>query len=219
MVEKDKKLLEGFRRVSTAMICDAMGRRCYMDSAIKPLTPGLSTVGYALTVKNKLGDWQAAIRTIDQAEPGDFLVMDAHSNPEIACWGGLNSYASKLKGVVGAVIDGAARDVEEIKELEFPVFARKIVPRDGEGEGCEKSEVGVPVNCGGLHVKPGDIIIGDDDGVVVVPLEEAEGVLEKTLVVKEIEEEVRDNLSKGMLYQEAIRRAEEEAKKKGILIK
>jgi 3-hexulose-6-phosphate synthase/6-phospho-3-hexuloisomerase len=218
-MERDEKLLEGFKSLSTALICDAMGKRCYlMDSAIKPLIPGLSAVGYALTVKNRLGDWQSAIRAIDQARPGDFLVLDAHINPDLACWGGLNSYASKLKGVVGAVVDGAARDLQEIKELGFPVYAKRIVPRDGAGEGCERSEIGIPVNCGGVNVKPGDIIFGDDDGVVVVPIEEAETILEKALAVKEIEEDIRENLSKGMPYQEAIRRADEEAKKKGIAI-
>jgi regulator of RNase E activity RraA len=114
---------------------------------------------------------------IDEAEPGSVLVIVVEESLDISGIGGLMSTACKARGLAGAVIDGAARDVDEIEEMRFPVFSRSIIPSTSVGRYVSIGK-NIPVQCAGVTVNPGDIIVGGSDGVVVVPRDKAGQVLE-----------------------------------------
>ncbi len=147
-----------------------------MAAAIKPLAPGMRLTGQAMTVRCMVGDNGAIHAAMRAPRAGDVLVVDARGFADTAVWGGLLTYAAKRAGLAGVVVDGAVRDTSEIISLGFPCFARAVSP-GGPHKGFGGTIDGV-VSCGGCSVAPGDLILGDDDGVTVVPLDEADRVLE-----------------------------------------
>jgi regulator of RNase E activity RraA len=134
---------------------------------------------------------------IDSCEKGEVIVIDAGGYMSCDVWGGLTSTAAKVRGLAGAVVDGAVRDVSEIRELEFPVFAKGIVPASPTGR-LQIMAHNITITCGGVLVNPGDIILGDDDGVVVIPKEKAEKVLELTKSLSQAEKKVKDAILRGV---------------------
>jgi 3-hexulose-6-phosphate synthase/6-phospho-3-hexuloisomerase len=134
------------------------------------------------------------VEAIDAAKKGEIIVIDAGGVGK-AVWGELASRSAKVRGVVGVVIDGFARDIEDIQKIGFPVFARGAKPAAGEPKGF--GEVGVPIECGGVSVKPGDFIVCDSDGVVVVPKEEAVEAANRAQDVYERENRVREEIKEG----------------------
>ena len=138
-----------------------------MSPRLRPLWPGARLAGRAVTVRTPAGEQEAVRRALDHAGRGDVVVVDAEAGVERALWGGRMSRLALERGLAGAVLDGAARDVAEIEELGFPVFAIAAVPTGPRREA--RGELGVPVVCGGITVEPGDVVYGDADGVVVVP--------------------------------------------------
>ena len=157
-----------WRGTSTAGASDAMDRSQAMSGAIKPVKPGLSLCGQARTVQAMVGDNSALHLAVSLARPGEVLVIDAGGHEDTAVWGDILTSAAIARGIAGVVIDGATRDVARIRELGFALFCRAIVPR-----GPHKGFGGVidgPVAVGGVPVGPGDLVLGDDDGVAVVPL-------------------------------------------------
>lgn len=179
-------LLEGFRRHETAKIADVMRGAGVMHTAIKPLARGMRIAGPAVTVLTRPGDVLFVLKASDVMQPGDVMVIDAGGNPEIAAMG--ERYATYLKhlGATGIVIDGGCRDTAGIIALGLPTWARGqcIAVFGSVGPGA----VNVPVQCGGVIVNPGDIVVGDDDGVVIVPLNDAQRVL--ALADEHLEEEL-----------------------------
>jgi len=165
----EDEILEIFKKVSSANISDAMHRAQAMND-IKPIKPGIKVSGKAFTVRTFSGDWAKAVESIDKAKAGDVIVIDANGKSP-AVWGELATLSCMQKGIKGVVIDGAIRDTGEISKLNFPAFAKLITSNAGEPKGF--GETGVKISCGGVDVKPGDYIIGDDDGVIVVPEEDA----------------------------------------------
>lgn len=162
-----------------AVVSDCMNRTQVMAGAIKPVSEGMRVLGQARTVTCMVGDNAAAHMAIGMLEPGQILVVDAGGFEDTAIWGGIMTRAAVQQKIGGLVVDGAVRDVAEIREFKFPTFTRAIVPA-----GPHKGFGGVidgPIACGGCPVKSGDIIIGDDDGVCVVPLERAEQILAASL--------------------------------------
>ena len=119
-------------------------------------------------VQTFAGDWAKTVEAIDVAGPGNVIVIYNGSN-YIAPWGGLATLSCKVKGIEGVVVDGAVRDVDEIRNMNYPIFASAIVPNAGEPKGF--GEINAEIQCGGQTVKPGDYIVGDDNGVVVIPKE------------------------------------------------
>jgi 3-hexulose-6-phosphate synthase / 6-phospho-3-hexuloisomerase len=193
--KKAKKLnvSETFKKVSTSNISDAMHRSGEMK--------GLSAVNYvdkvigkAYTVRAYPGDWSKTVRAVDEAENGDVIVIDAHKS-DIALWGGLASLSAKKKGIAGVIMDGAVRDIEEIRASGLTVFARSVTPTAGEPKGL--GELNVSIKCAGAEVSPGDFIIADENGVVVVPKREVMEVANRALYVKEREERVREEIKGG----------------------
>ncbi|MGM0509608.1 MAG: 3-hexulose-6-phosphate synthase, partial [Thermoplasmatota archaeon] len=183
-----KDIKKAFEKVSTPNISDAMHREPCMEGIKQQTNEGSKIVGRALTVKTVDGDWAKPVEAIDKAEEGDIIVIDADGG-NTAVWGELASWSCKQKGVPGIVIEGAVRDVDEIKELGFPVFARYASSNAGEPKGY--GGLDVDIKCGGVKVKPGDWIIGDDSGVMVVPKEEALQIANRSLDVMEKENRIR----------------------------
>ena len=160
--------LTQWRGTATATASDAMERSQAMVGAIKPVRPGLKLCGQARTVQAMVGDNSALHLAVSLARPGEVVVVDAGGHEDNAVWGDILTSAAIARGIAAVVIDGATRDVARIRELGFPVFCRAIVPR-----GPHKGFGGVidgPVAVGGVPVGPGELVLGDDDGITVVPL-------------------------------------------------
>jgi len=190
---KKEELIEALKKVSSSNVSDAMHRGGAMKG-IHTVIPGLKMAGKALTVKTMNGDWAKAVEAIDLANKGDILVIDTNCG-NIAIWGELATWSAFTRGLGGVVIDGAVRDVDDLKEIHFPVFARYEVPDAGDPKGF--GEIGCEVVCGGLKVNKGDYIIGDDSGVVVIPQEEAQEIINRSLDVKEKENRIREEIKRG----------------------
>ena len=170
-----RELLERIGRHSAATLHEAMERRGAMDYTIKPLSLGMKVVGQALTVKTHLGDNLMLHRALAMAGPGDVIVADTGMCTEAASWGDIMSVQAMVNGVEGLVLNGSVRDAAEIRAMGFPVFSAGISMK-----GLMKDSLGTvnhPICCGGVTVNPGDIVVADDDGVVVIPPEEADAVL------------------------------------------
>lgn len=196
-----EELEAAFMKVSTPNISDAMQRRGEMRG-IRPVTPGAKMAGRAFTVRTYPGDWAKPVEAIDQAPPGSVIVIDA-SGGEKAVWGELATWSCVVKGIKGVVIDGAIRDVDEIRALGFPAFARHVSPTAGDPKGF--GELNVEVTCGGVKVRPGDWVVGDDNGVVVVPSELAVEVANRALDVLEKENRVREEIRRGSTLSQVLR--------------
>ena len=184
---------EILQRVSTPNISDAMHRSGEMEG-IQPISLGLKMVGPALTVRSYPGDWAKPVEAIDLAEDGDVIVIDAGGMGP-ALWGELATHSCIQKKVAGVVIDGAIRDTVEIRGLGFPAFSRLITPTAGEPKGF--GEINVPVKVGGRRVFPGDWIVGDDDGVVVIARDKVVEMTNRAMDVLEKENRLRGEIEEG----------------------
>lgn len=192
-----ENLLEAFMKLSTANISDAMHRTGELHG-LKPVRadkPGeLKFAGPAVTVRTYNGDWSAPVQAIDYARPGDVIVVDACQG-EIAVWGELATQSCIIKGVAAAVIDGAVRDIDGIRKLKFPVYARHFTPTAGEPKGF--GEINVPIEISGRKIEPGYWIIGDESGVVVVPQNKAMEIANRAIDVLEKENRIREEIKRG----------------------
>ena len=173
------ELVHRFGAFGAADVSDMMNRLYTMNPAIKPVTPReLRLLGPACTVKVFPGDNLMVHKSLDLANPGDVLVIDASSSMMTAVIGDLVSTKARHRGIAGVVVDGLVRDLDGILALgDFPVFARGTTPLGPLHRG--PGEVNYPVSVGGIVVNPGDVIVGDADGVVVVPQESAESMLRR----------------------------------------
>ncbi len=180
-----KQLVEGFRGVATASVADSVdkicGRRGYMDHELRPRINEKRIVGPAVTVlegpTTEFVPPQHALDLIDAAAPGSVMVIAIGGEANVAIWGGLMTAGSYARGLAGAVLDGGVRDIYEIRrDYDFPVISRSVSPGTTLGR-FKTLGANIPVVCGGIEVHPGDIIVGDADGVVVVPRAQAEAVL------------------------------------------
>lgn len=187
------ELYDVFSKVSAPNIADAMHKKGAMVS-IRPLKKDYKLVGRALTVRTADGDWAKPVEAIDRAKKGEVIVINAGSG-HIAIWGELASWSCKMKGIAGVVIDGAVRDTDDIKAMEFPIFSRNIAPNAGEPKGF--GEIGAEITCGGICVKTGDWIVGDDSGVIVIPKERAMEIANRAMDVHERENRIREEIQRG----------------------
>jgi 3-hexulose-6-phosphate synthase/6-phospho-3-hexuloisomerase len=189
-----EELREAFSKVSSPNIADAQHKKGAMTGIILRSGSGKKMVGKALTVQTVNGDWAKSVESVDRAQEGDVVVIDACAG-ELAVWGELASWSCKSKGVVGVVIDGAARDIDSIREMGFPCFSRHIASSAGEPKGY--GGIGDEIVCGGVKVRTGDWIIGDESGVVVVPQEHALEVANRAIDIMEREERLREEIRRG----------------------
>lgn len=190
----EDELYIAFSKVSSPNVADAQHKKGAMKGIHPRIIHGAKMVGRALTVHTVNGDWAKPVEAIDKAKPGDVIVVDACGG-EIAVWGELASWSCKTKGVAGVVIDGAARDIDSIIEMGFPCFSRHVASNAGEPKGY--GGIGHEIVCGGVPVKTGDWIIGDESGVVVIPQENAVEVANRSLDVMERENRLREEIKKG----------------------
>ncbi|MFZ0052880.1 MAG: 3-hexulose-6-phosphate synthase [Desulfobaccales bacterium] len=179
--------------VSSANLSDALHRSGVLEG-LRPLFPGIRMVGPALTVRTYPGDWAKPVEAIDLAQPGDVLVIDA-GGVGPAIWGELATNSALQRGLNGVVIDGAIRDSGDIAKLGFPAFSRLVMPNAGEPKGF--GEIGVPIRVGGVKVESGDWILGDDDGVVVLPRIMAVEYANRSMDVLEKENRIREEIKEG----------------------
>jgi regulator of RNase E activity RraA len=197
-----KRVIEGFEGLATANIADVMGRFRAMDFTVKSMNKlGVHLVGSALTIRVHPTDNLMVHKAMDLAKPWDVLVIDAFGGNENAIVGELICQYAKIKGISGIVTNSPIRDVYAINKLEFPVYAKGATPRGPLKEGS--GEVNTTISCGMVPAHPGDIIVGDDDGIVVIPKEAAETVLEKTRHIQEKEQFVIENMMKTGKWERA----------------
>ena len=189
----EEELISLLSEVSTPNISDAMHRKGAMRD-IHPINVGTKMAGTAITVQTFPGDWAKSVEAIDLGGPGKVIVIYNGSN-YVAPWGGLATLSCKTKGIEGVVIDGAVRDVDEIRAMNYPVFASAIVPNAGEPKGM--GEINAEITCGGQLVKPGDYIVGDDSGVVVIPRERAYEIARRAKEVEKNESRMYEEIKRG----------------------
>lgn len=170
----DREVLDRLAKLPAANIGDAMDRLGVVDSSIQAVWPGARLAGPAFTVWTRPGDNQGIHRALQLAKPGDIVVVAGGGDESRALLGELIGERAINLGIAGFALDGAARDAEALGEIGMPVFARAVTPAGPYKNG--PSRLATPVSFGGVPVLPGDIIIGDSDGVVVVPREQAAAV-------------------------------------------
>ena len=190
-------VVQRFQLFSSSNVADAMGRFRTMTGISHVNNPGTHLAGVALTVRTASGDNLMIHKAIDIAQPGDVIVVESDGSVSRALIGELMCLTARAKGVAGFVIDGAVRDVDDIRRMGFPVFAKGKTPAGPFKEG--PGEIFVPISCGGTPVRTGDIILGDDDGVVVIPQELAEQVIHRTEQIMEYERNYVRDLEAGTL--------------------
>jgi len=174
----DPEVVDGLREFETPAASDLMNRLYTMRSEIRTLTdPSIGLVGPACTVKVFPGDNLMVHKCLDVAQPGDVVVIDAGASPMNAVLGDLISTKARHRGIAGFIVDGLIRDLPAILALgDFPVFARGVTPIGPLHRG--PGEINHPISCGGIVVNPGDIVMGDLNGIVVVPRQIAADLLE-----------------------------------------
>jgi 4-hydroxy-4-methyl-2-oxoglutarate aldolase len=166
-----------------------------MDYQIKPLDPRMNLVGSALTVWTRPCDNIAIYKALEMAQPNDVLVIATYEYTTNSVWGELTTLVGRARGLAGMVTDGTVRDSREIIEIGLPIFARGLTPNSPFKSGPAK--INVPISCGGVNVMPGDIVIGDADGVVVVPQDQAEAVLDRVDAIHAKEAGIRAEIEAG----------------------
>jgi 4-hydroxy-4-methyl-2-oxoglutarate aldolase len=179
-----------------AALADGRANAGVMDHGIKPIVRGWTLWGPAATVRVAPGDAYGVIASLARVEPGAVLVVDAGGEQNAACLGADITLALKTRGAAGVVVDGGIRDVPDLLELDFPVFARSAWPgvREGDGDG---RAAGIPITCGGVPVRPGDYIAGDADGVIVIPAGEVGEAVGRAREVLALEAEWQAKLRAG----------------------
>ncbi|KIL37744.1 hypothetical protein SD71_02280 [Cohnella kolymensis] len=190
-----QQLVEQFRDVVTPHVSDNLNRMEAVSAALRPYHSGGKLLGVALTVKTRPGDNLMVHKAIDMAEPGDVIVVDAGGDLTNAIVGEIMLRLAEKRGITGFVIDGAIRDTAAFADGVFPVYARGITHRGPYKDG--PGEVNVPVSVGGMIVRPGDIMLGDEDGLVAIPAAEAEALLKVVREQQIREKSIMDSIADG----------------------
>lgn len=191
----DRSLVEALGKVQTATLHESMGKRGAFPHYIRPVWPECTLCGVAFTVKSRPGDNLMLHKAVALARPGDVLVVDNEGFVEAGLWGEIVTIAAMQKGIVGLVTNGAVRDTRQIRDLGFPVFCAGISIK-----GTTKAvpgKINNPISFEGVIVNPGDIVIGDNDGLVAIPCGEAEQVLRAARTRETTEAEVIKKIKEG----------------------
>jgi regulator of RNase E activity RraA len=191
-------LIEKFTQYRSCDLSDVMNRAGTMVGIHPVFTPILRAVGPAVTISIPAGGINMIKLGIEQARSGDVIVVSAQGSTTFAMMGGNISLGMQARGIKAFIIDGSIRDVTEMRALDFPTFARSVSCAAGE-LGGSRGEVNVPIACGGVVVNPGDIIVADEDGIVVVPPEFAEPVLAGVPALHASHEKAREVLRTGQM--------------------
>lgn len=188
-------LAKEFFGIPTGNICDMNGLEGAMAAGMMPLDYKMKVAGPAMTVECQPGDNLTIHKAIALAEPGVVLVITCKGYTDRGVFGELFATSCVARGIAGVVIDGACRDKEDLIDMGFPVFSLGVNPNGTRKEVC--GDINVPITCAGIQVNPGDIIVGDSDGVVCIKKENAADVLQKAKAKKEKEAELKPLLAAG----------------------
>ena len=191
-----KELVEAFREIPVANIDDNMGRIAAVDASIFPLNPNAKSLGTAFTVNAPAGDNLLYHKALDMAQPGDVIVLANKGSLSRSLCGEIMSNYAKSRGLAGIIIDGCVRDSAALRELDFPVYAKGVTPNGPYKNG--PGEMNFPVSFAGIIINPGDIIVGDADGLLVIRPEDAEELAKKAKAWHDSEEtQLEGILTKG----------------------
>ncbi|MCY4035051.1 MAG: RraA family protein [Hyphomicrobiales bacterium] len=195
MNDANKDIIERLKAFPTGTLCNADPKARAMDAAIRQLYPEAKVAGYAATAKVGYGQNGGIHRAAHKIRPGEVLVVDAEGSRDFGHFGDLLATCCQTRGAIGVVIDGSVRDTVELKKMKFPVFATGTNPT--RASRSETGEIDIEVKVGGTSVRPGDIIVGDEDGVIVIPVDIAERLYQAAVEVDSKEEEMRAQILKG----------------------
>ncbi|MGE5579200.1 MAG: RraA family protein [Bacillota bacterium] len=199
----DPGLVAELAKYPTSNIADAQERFGFMDPGIRRIS-GCKLAGTAITVLTRPGDNLMVHKALEVARPGDVVVVSTCRNDNTAVFGEIMATTLRGAGLEGAVVDGAVRDFDELQKMGVKVFARTVV-----GSACDKDgpgEINYPIACGGVAVLPGDVVIGDSDGVVVVRSQDLPVVLEKVRSISSGEAKRIEEIRRGLLFKPDINR-------------
>jgi 4-hydroxy-4-methyl-2-oxoglutarate aldolase len=188
-------LVKQFKKLTAATVYEASGAKGALSSRIKPISPDMVVCGTAVTVKMRPKDNLMLHKAIYVAKPGDVIVADAEGYTEGGAWGEVMSFAAKQRGIAGLVFNGAVRDSQAITALGFPIFAVTLCIKE-----TEKISLGLinhPLNFDNQTINPGDLILGDRDGVVVVKRENAAEILRNSQARDEKEKVLKERILRG----------------------
>lgn len=177
--------------------------RGFVDGAVKAVTTMARVVGTAVTVRCEGTDGSILHHALGQLRANDFLVVDRAGEQTIACIGGASVLAAKLRGAAGIVVDGCVTDIAELRELGLPVWARGLSARTTRSGG-QVGSFCLPVDCGGVRVQPGDVILADENGLLVMAPSEARALAEKALALQQAEQHTLARLRAGETYPEVL---------------
>lgn len=187
--------IQALRSLGVATVYEAQGAKGALDSGMKPIHPGMKVAGPAFTVDMRPADNLMIHYAMLKAKPGDVLVIDAKGFMEAGPWGDVLTQQALHMGLAGLVINGCVRDASAIIEMGFPVFCRGLsIKSTGKNQ---PGKTNVPVCIGDVQINPGDIIVGDQDGLVVVPNAEVEGAIKKARAREDKEALFREQIKKG----------------------
>jgi 4-hydroxy-4-methyl-2-oxoglutarate aldolase len=196
-------LVERLSKVDSCAVSDALDSLGLKGATwgVRPQWPCPRIVGRAMTMKIKPVGLEQPTQhlgtpAIEAAKPGDIIVIDNGGRPDISTWGGLLSLSAKLKGLSGVVIDGACRDIDEARDLGFPVYSRGVVPMTARGRVMQES-FNLEIQFAGVQVHPGDLIIADGSGVVIIPKEKEQEAVEAAEAVFQKEAEMAAGIREG----------------------
>jgi RraA family protein len=191
----DPRLVAEFAKMVTPHLSDSMERLYAGGAQLRPMYKGGTLAGPAFTVKTAPGDNLLVHKALDVAQPGDVVVVDAGGFPDHAIIGELMAARAKQRGIAGLVIWGAIRDSAELGAGDYPVFACAVTHRGPYKNG--PGEINVPILMGGMPVNPGDLVVGDADGLVAIPLDQAERVLASAKAILEKETAAMKQIQAG----------------------
>ena len=209
--ERRPDLLAQFDKVvkcysAAAVFADVQYRTGVMDSGIKPAFRAKIT-GQAVTVQLSKGDLVDPLKALEMGQPGDVIVVDAGGDPNTSVCGGLMGGLAQNRGIRGMIVDGAGRDTDELEDIGWPIWTRAITPRGTHTMFSGRKEelsINVPIACGGVPVNPGDFIVADLMGVVVIPLARAEEVVRLASEQAEREEKTRAWVKQGKTIEDLL---------------
>lgn len=208
----ERRLTEALGELGTPALSDGLNKFNTMDYGIKPIFEGCKIAGPAVTLRLRPGDNLMLHKCLGMVKPGDVLVVDTCGCSTNSILGELIATAAFMTGLAGIVIDGGIRDILELRNKKFKIFTRFVTPSVGDKDG--PGEINIPISCGGVPVHPGDIIVGDDNGVVVIPPAHAEQIIAGAKKKLEYEEKRMKDILNGIIVKPEI---DEQLRRRGVI--